>query len=64
MVYESTVYPGVTEEECLPVVEKVSGLKFNKDFFREITRRSELTRAISFIRLRKLKRLHQDLLLK
>lgn len=33
MVYESTVYPGVTEEECLPVVEKVSGLKFNVDFF-------------------------------
>lgn len=32
-VYESTVYPGVTEEECLPVVEKVSGLKFNEDFF-------------------------------
>ncbi len=33
VVYESTVYPGVTEEECLPVIEKVSGLKFNKDFF-------------------------------
>ncbi|WP_337952876.1 nucleotide sugar dehydrogenase [Prevotellamassilia timonensis] len=33
VVYESTVYPGVTEEECLPVVEKVSGLVFNKDFF-------------------------------
>ena len=33
VVYESTVYPGVTEEECLPIVEKVSGLKFNKDFF-------------------------------
>lgn len=33
VVYESTVYPGVTEEECLPVVEKVSGLKFNEDFF-------------------------------
>ncbi len=33
IVYESTVYPGVTEEECLPVVEKVSGLKFNEDFF-------------------------------
>lgn len=33
VVYESTVYPGVTEEECLPVVEKVSGLTFNKDFF-------------------------------
>lgn len=33
VVYESTVYPGVTEEECLPVVEKVSGLKYNEDFF-------------------------------
>lgn len=33
VVYESTVYPGVTEEECLPVVEKISGLKFNKDFY-------------------------------
>lgn len=33
VVYESTVYPGVTEEECLPVIEKVSGLKFNNDFF-------------------------------
>jgi UDP-N-acetyl-D-galactosamine dehydrogenase len=33
VIYESTVYPGVTEEECVPVLEKVSGLKFNKDFF-------------------------------
>lgn len=33
VVYESTVYPGVTEEECLPVVEKISSLKFNEDFF-------------------------------
>ena len=33
VVYESTVYPGVTEEECLPVVERVSGLKLNADFF-------------------------------
>lgn len=33
VVYESTVYPGVTEEECLPVIERVSGLKFNIDFF-------------------------------
>ena len=33
VVYESTVYPGVTEEECIPVVENVSGLKFNTDFF-------------------------------
>ena len=33
VVYESTVYPGVTEEECLPIVEKTSGLKLNVDFF-------------------------------
>lgn len=33
VVYESTVYPGVTEDECIPVVEKVSGLKMNQDFF-------------------------------
>ena len=33
VIYESTVYPGVTEEECLPVVERVSGLKYNVDFF-------------------------------
>ena len=33
VVYESTVYPGVTEEECLPVVERTSGLKFNADFY-------------------------------
>ena len=33
VVYESTVYPGVTEEECLPMVERVSGLRFNVDFY-------------------------------
>lgn len=33
VVYESTVYPGATEEVCVPVLEKVSGLKFNQDFF-------------------------------
>lgn len=33
VVYESTVYPGVTEDECVPVLEKISGLKFNVDFF-------------------------------
>lgn len=33
VIYESTVYPGVTEEECVPVLEKNSGLKFNVDFF-------------------------------
>ena len=33
VVYESTVYPGATEEVCIPLIEKVSGLKFNQDFF-------------------------------
>ena len=33
VIYESTVYPGVTEEECVPVLEKISGLVFNVDFF-------------------------------
>ncbi len=33
IIYESTVYPGVTEEECVPVLEKISGLKMNVDFF-------------------------------
>ena len=33
VVYESTVYPGATEEDCIPVLEKVSGLQYNKDFF-------------------------------
>ncbi|OXG08747.1 UDP-N-acetyl-D-galactosamine dehydrogenase [Flavobacterium araucananum] len=33
VIYESTVYPGVTEEQCVPVLERVSGLKFNQDFY-------------------------------
>ena len=33
VIYESTVYPGVTEDECVPVLERMSGLKFNVDFF-------------------------------
>jgi len=33
VIYESTVYPGATEEECVPILEKFSNLKFNKDFF-------------------------------
>ncbi|MEO7216130.1 nucleotide sugar dehydrogenase [Mucilaginibacter sp.] len=33
VIYESTVYPGCTEEDCIPVLEKASGLKFNEDFF-------------------------------
>ena len=32
IIYESTVYPGCTEEQCVPILEKFSGLKFNKDF--------------------------------
>ena len=33
VIYESTVYPGATEEDCVPVLERVSGLKFNHDFY-------------------------------
>lgn len=33
VIYESTVYPGCTEEDCVPVLEKISGLEFNKDFY-------------------------------
>ena len=33
VIYESTVYPGATEEDCVPILEKFSGMKFNKDFF-------------------------------
>ncbi len=33
VIYESTVYPGATEDDCIPVIEQVSGLKYNKDFF-------------------------------
>ena len=33
VIYESTVYPGATEEDCVPILEKISGLKFNQDFF-------------------------------
>src|SRR5690606_30561101 len=33
VIYESTVYPGCTEEDCVPVLEKTSGLKFNEDFY-------------------------------
>ncbi len=37
VIYESTVYPGVTEDVCLPIVEKISGLTFNKDFFKRLS---------------------------
>ena len=33
VIYESTVYPGCTEEDCVPVLENISGLKYNEDFF-------------------------------
>jgi UDP-N-acetyl-D-galactosamine dehydrogenase len=33
VVYESTVFPGATEEECVPIIEELSGLKLNQDFF-------------------------------
>ncbi|MFM9912018.1 MAG: Vi polysaccharide biosynthesis UDP-N-acetylglucosamine C-6 dehydrogenase TviB [Methylophilaceae bacterium] len=33
VIYESTVYPGATEEDCVPIIEKISGLRFNQDFF-------------------------------
>ena len=42
VVYESTVYPGATEEVCVPILERVSGLEFNKDFF-VVTAQSGLT---------------------
>lgn len=51
VVYESTVYPGVTEEECLPVVERVSGLKYNVDFLLDILL-SVLIRVTKNIRLK------------
>lgn len=49
VIYESTVYPGCTEEVCVPVLEKISGLKFNKDFFVGIVL-SALIRGIKSIR--------------
>lgn len=55
VVYESTVYPGVTEEECIPVVERVSGLKFNEDFLPG-TVRSASIRVTNCIRWRKSRR--------
>ena len=48
VVYESTVYPGVTEDECIPVVERVSGLKYNVDFF-EVIALSASIQAIRYI---------------
>lgn len=55
VVYESTVYPGVTEDECIPVVEKVSGLRFNIDFLQVIHLNALIreTNCIQWRRLRK-----------
>ncbi|WP_317127745.1 nucleotide sugar dehydrogenase [Paraflavitalea soli] len=52
VIYESTVYPGATEEECVPVLEKVSGLTFNKDFYVGYSPNAS-TRAIKSIRSQK-----------
>lgn len=52
VIYESTVYPGVTEEVCVPELEKASNLKFNKDFFVDILRK-ELIQEIKNILLQK-----------
>ena len=52
VIYESTVYPGATEEDCVPVLEKVSGLNLIKIFMQGIHQR-ELIQEIKSIRLRK-----------
>jgi UDP-N-acetyl-D-galactosamine dehydrogenase len=52
VIYESTVYPGVTEEECVPVLERVSGLQFNVDFLQVILLNA-LIPATKNIRLKK-----------
>ena len=52
VIYESTVYPGATEEDCVPVLEKVSGLRFNKDFYTAIHQK-ELIQETKNILLRK-----------
>ena len=63
VIYESTVYPGATEEDCVPVLERVSGLKFNVDFLLAIAR-SGLIRAIKSIELLQSRRLPLVLLRK
>lgn len=44
VIYESTVYPGATEEDCIPVLENISGLEFNKDFFVRLFARKNKSR--------------------
>ena len=63
VVYESTVYPGVTEEECLPVVERVSGLKFNSDFYAGYSP-ERINPGDKLHTVEKIKKLRQVLLLK
>ena len=58
VIYESTVFPGCTEEVCVPVLEKKSGLLYNKDFFVAIALRG-LTREIKNILLQKLLKSHR-----
>src|SRR5699024_7756885 len=54
VIYESTVYPGATEEDCVPVLEAVSGLRFNEDFFAgyspERINPGDKTRRVNMIR--------------
>jgi UDP-N-acetyl-D-galactosamine dehydrogenase len=57
VIYESTVYPGVTEDDCVPVLEKVSGLKFNIDFFNLTHPEFEEARRKKFQLLKGLKEL-------
>ncbi len=45
VVYESTVFPGATEDECVPILEKVSGLTFNKDFLCRLFTRKDQSRG-------------------
>lgn len=58
VVYESTVYPGVTEDECLPILEDESGLKSNADFLSDILRNVSIP-AIINTNLKRLKKLYR-----
>ena len=56
VVYESTVYPGCTEEYCVPILEEKSGLKFNKDFFARLQPGAHQSRATRSIGCRRSRR--------
>ena len=58
VIYESTVYPGCTEEECVPILEKESNLEYNKDFFCGYSP-ERINPEIKLIHLQRLKKLHQ-----